>query len=129
MGEIVKRRRTRYTQEKEAQHVGSTENKTFSSFPRPLAALSCAARFSRPNRRAYSQARVYAKRASSRFWQNRNRISSVGTALDCRAGGRGLNSLCRTNIQGLKIAHGGNLPSLISLVIFKTSTGQWQLYG
>ena len=127
MGDIVKRRRTRYTREKEAQHVGSTENKTFSSFPRPLAALSCAACFSRPNRRACSQARVYAKRASSRFWQNRNRISSVGTALDCRAGGRGLNSLCRTNIQGLKIADSRKFPSqepLMSLVIFKTSTGQ-----
>ena len=129
MGEIVKRRRTRYTQEKEAQHVGSTENKTFSSFPRPLAALSCAACFSRPNRRAYSQARVYAKRASSRFWQNRNRISSVGTALDCRARGRGFNPLSRTNIQGLKIADSGKLPSLIPLFTFKTATGQWQLYG
>ena len=36
------------------------------------------------------------------FW-NRGKISSVGRALDCRAGGRGFNSRGRTNIQGLKI--------------------------
>ena len=32
----------------------------------------------------------------------RGRISSVGRALDCRAGGRGLDSRGRTNTQGLK---------------------------
>ena len=31
------------------------------------------------------------------------RISSVGRALDCRAGGRGFDSRGRTNTQGLKI--------------------------
>ena len=34
---------------------------------------------------------------------NHGRISSVGRALDCRAGGRGFNSRGRTNTQGLKI--------------------------
>ena len=34
---------------------------------------------------------------------NRGRISSVGRALDCRAGGRGLDSLDRTNTEGLEI--------------------------
>ena len=34
---------------------------------------------------------------------NRGRISSVGTALDCGAGGRGFDSRGRTNTQGLKI--------------------------
>ena len=34
----------------------------------------------------------------------RGRISSVGRALDCRAGGRGLDSRGRTITQGLKIA-------------------------
>ena len=33
---------------------------------------------------------------------NRGRISSVGRALDCRAGGRGFDSRGRTNTQGLK---------------------------
>ena len=33
----------------------------------------------------------------------KGRISSVGRALDCRAGGRGFNSRGRTNTQGLKI--------------------------
>ena len=33
----------------------------------------------------------------------RGRISSVGRALDCRAGGRGFDSRGRTNTQGLKI--------------------------
>ena len=33
----------------------------------------------------------------------RGRISSVGGALDCRAGGRGFDSRGRTNSQGLKI--------------------------
>ena len=33
---------------------------------------------------------------------NRGRISSVGRAFDCRAGGRGFNSRGRTNTQGLK---------------------------
>ena len=31
------------------------------------------------------------------------RINSVGRALDCRQGGRGINSRGRTNTQGLKI--------------------------
>ena len=35
---------------------------------------------------------------------NRGRISSVGRALNCRAGGRGFDSRDRTNTQGLKIA-------------------------
>ena len=35
--------------------------------------------------------------------KNRGRISSVGRALDCRAGGRGFDSQGRTNTQGLKI--------------------------
>jgi len=34
---------------------------------------------------------------------NRGRISSVGRALDCRAVGRGFDSLDRTNTQGLEI--------------------------
>ena len=34
---------------------------------------------------------------------DRGRISSVGRALDCRAGGRGFDSRGRTNTQGLKI--------------------------
>ena len=34
---------------------------------------------------------------------NRGRISSVGRAHDCRAGGRGFNSRGRTNTRGLKI--------------------------
>ena len=34
---------------------------------------------------------------------NRGKISSVGRALDCRAEGRGFDSLGRTNTQGLKI--------------------------
>ena len=34
---------------------------------------------------------------------NRGMISSVGRALDCRAGGRGFDSRDRTNAQGLKI--------------------------
>ena len=34
---------------------------------------------------------------------NRGRTSSVGRALDCRAGGRGFDSRGRTNTQGLKI--------------------------
>ena len=34
---------------------------------------------------------------------NRGRISSVGRALDCRAGGGGFDSRGRTNTQGLKI--------------------------
>ena len=34
---------------------------------------------------------------------DRGRINSVGRALDCRAGGRGINSRGRTNTQGLKI--------------------------
>ena len=34
---------------------------------------------------------------------NRGRISSVGRTLDCRAGGRGFDSLGRTNTQGIKI--------------------------
>ena len=34
---------------------------------------------------------------------NRGRISSVGRALDCRAGGRRFDSRGRTNTQGLKI--------------------------
>ena len=34
---------------------------------------------------------------------DRGRISSVGRALDCRAGGRGFHSRGRTNTQGLKI--------------------------
>ena len=33
---------------------------------------------------------------------DRGRISSVGRALDCRAGGRGFDSRGRTNTQGLK---------------------------
>ena len=33
----------------------------------------------------------------------RGRFSSVGRALDCRAGGRGFDSWGRTNTQGLKI--------------------------
>ena len=40
-------------------------------------------------------------------WNNsnldRDRTSSVGRALDCRAGGRGFDSRGRTNTQGLKI--------------------------
>ena len=35
--------------------------------------------------------------------QNHGRISSVGTACDCRAGGRGFDSWGRTNTRGLKI--------------------------
>ena len=35
--------------------------------------------------------------------KNRGRISSVGRALDCRAGGREFDSRCRTITQGLKI--------------------------
>ena len=34
---------------------------------------------------------------------DRGRINSVGRALDCRAGDRGINSRGRTNTQGLKI--------------------------
>ena len=34
---------------------------------------------------------------------NRSRISSVGRALDCRAGGHGFDSRDRTNTQRLKI--------------------------
>ena len=34
---------------------------------------------------------------------NRGKISSVGRALDCRAGGRGFDSRDRTNTQGLEI--------------------------
>ena len=34
---------------------------------------------------------------------SRGRISSVGRALDCRAGGRGFDSWGRTNAHGLKI--------------------------
>ena len=34
---------------------------------------------------------------------NRGRISSVGRALDCKAGGRGFDSRGRTITQGLKI--------------------------
>ena len=34
---------------------------------------------------------------------NRGRISSVGKALDCRAGGRGFDSRGRTNAHGLEI--------------------------
>ena len=33
----------------------------------------------------------------------KGKISSVGTALDCRAGGRGFDSRGQTNTQGLKI--------------------------
>ena len=33
----------------------------------------------------------------------RGRFSSVGGALDCRAGGRGFDSRGRTNTQGLKV--------------------------
>ena len=36
-------------------------------------------------------------------FDNRSRISSVGRALDCRAGGDGLDSRDRTKTQGLKI--------------------------
>jgi len=32
-----------------------------------------------------------------------SRVSTVGTALDCRAGSRGFDSPGRTNTQGLKI--------------------------
>ena len=35
--------------------------------------------------------------------RNQGRISSVGEALDRRAGGRGFDSRGRTNTQGLKI--------------------------
>ena len=35
--------------------------------------------------------------------KKRGRISSIGRALDCRAGGRGFDSRGRTNTQGLKI--------------------------
>ena len=47
------------------------------------------------------------KKLSPEVWEkmssfsNRGRISSVGRALDCRAGGRGFNSRDRTNTQGL----------------------------
>jgi len=34
---------------------------------------------------------------------NRGRISSLGRALDCRAGGRGFDSRGRTNIKGYKM--------------------------
>ena len=34
---------------------------------------------------------------------SRGRTSSVGRALDCRAGGRGFDSRSQTNTQGLKI--------------------------
>ena len=34
---------------------------------------------------------------------NRGKISSVGRALDCRAGGRGFDSRGRTNTKGLKM--------------------------
>ena len=37
------------------------------------------------------------------YYCYRGRISSVGRALDCRAGGRGFDSRGRTNTQGLKI--------------------------
>ena len=36
------------------------------------------------------------------FEFNRDSNSSVGRALDCRAGGRGFGSRGRTNTQGLK---------------------------
>ena len=35
--------------------------------------------------------------------ERKSRISSVGRALDCRAGGRGFDFRSRTNTQGLKI--------------------------
>ena len=44
---------------------------------------------------------IHAKK-SSQIKSNRGRISSVGRALDCRAGGRGFDSRGRTNTQGLK---------------------------
>ena len=37
------------------------------------------------------------------MFTNRDRISSVGRALECRAEGRGFDSRGRTNTQGLKI--------------------------
>ena len=37
------------------------------------------------------------------FVRIRSRVSTVGTALDCRAGGRGFDSPGPTNTQGLKI--------------------------
>ena len=37
------------------------------------------------------------------FVRIRGRVSTVGTVLDCRAGGRGFDSPGRTNTQGLKI--------------------------
>ena len=37
------------------------------------------------------------------FVRIRGRVSTVGTALDCRTGGRGFDSPSRTNTQGLKI--------------------------
>ena len=37
------------------------------------------------------------------FFLNRGKISSVGRALDCRAGGRGFDFRGRTNTQGFKI--------------------------
>ena len=37
------------------------------------------------------------------FVRIRSRVSTVGTELDCRAGGRGFDSPGRTNTQGLKI--------------------------
>ena len=41
------------------------------------------------------------------FFFNRGRISSVGRALDFRAGGRGFNSWDQTNTQGLKMTEKG----------------------
>ena len=43
----------------------------------------------------------FKKRMANTSWPRR--ISSVGIALDCRAGGRGFDSRDRTNTQGLKI--------------------------
>ena len=37
------------------------------------------------------------------MFTNRDRISSVGRALDCRAEGRGFDSRDRTNTQGLTV--------------------------
>ena len=37
------------------------------------------------------------------FMRKGERYSSVGRALDCKAGGRGFDSRGRTNTQGLKI--------------------------